>query len=156
MANSKVSKQTFLSGTMDDVKEVFNKFDKNGDGKISGSELKDVLRALGSNTSSEEVKRIMAELDKDANGYIDLEEFAEIYSSQPDDGDCSNKELRDAFDLYDLDKNGVISVNELRIVLNRLGEKCSLSDCRKMISSVDVDGDGNVNFEEFKKMMSRA
>ncbi|KAI4299581.1 hypothetical protein L6164_033026 [Bauhinia variegata] len=140
----------------DEVRKIFSKFDKNGDGKISSAELKEMLGTLGSKTTSEEVQRMMAELDKNGDGYIDLKEFAEFHCGENDgkiNGD--SKELRDAFDLYDLDKNGLISAHELHSVLKKLGEKCSLGDCRRMISSVDADGDGNVNFEEFKKMMTR-
>ena len=148
-------------GTMEEVKLIFNKFDKNGDGKISCDELKDILKALGSDTSGDEVIRIMAEIDTDGDGFIDLNEFAEFHRSGAGNdaksgGNDTNKELRDAFDLYDIDKNGLISANELHSVLKKLGEKCSLSDCKKMIRSVDADGDGSVNFEEFKKMMTRA
>ncbi|KAH7556962.1 hypothetical protein ACOSP7_026287 [Xanthoceras sorbifolium] len=146
-------------GSMEEVRRVFNKFDKNGDGKISGDELKDILRALGSKPSPEEVRRIMEEIDKDGDGYIDLDEFTEFHSSSGGGGgsavEGSVKELKDAFDLFDVDKNGVISVAELHSVLKNLGEKCSMKDCAKMISQVDTDGDGNVNFEEFKKMMTR-
>lgn len=140
---------------MEEVKKVFDKFDKNGDGKISCDELKDILHSLGSGTSSEEVKRIMSEVDQDGDGFINLQEFANFHlgGSSSDDSQSSKKELRDAFDLYDLDKDGLISANELHEVLKRLGEKCSMGDCSKMISAVDTDGDGHVNFEEFKKMM---
>lgn len=138
----------------DEVREIFNKFDKNGDGKISCSELKEMLLTLGSKTTSEEVKRMMEEIDQNKDGYIDLKEFADFHCT--DDGRDDSKELRDAFDLYDLDKNGLISANELHAVLKKLGEKCSLGDCRRMISNVDADGDGSVNFEEFKKMMARS
>lgn len=158
--SSVVSDQPCSLGPMDEVRKIFSKFDENGDGKISCDELKNVLRALGSETSSDEVKRIMSEIDKDGDGYIDLDEFAEFHrgsgAGDQGDGACGNKELKDAFDLYDLDKNGKISASELHSVLKRLGEKCSLSDCRRMIKSVDADGDGSVNFEEFKKMMTRA
>ncbi|KAF3445230.1 hypothetical protein FNV43_RR14924 [Rhamnella rubrinervis] len=143
--------------SMDEVQQIFDKFDKNGDGKISCKELKNVLRALGSETSTEEVKRIMAEIDKNGDGYIDPREFALFYCGGGSNGDDQSdaNDLRDAFDLYDADKNGLISASELHSVLKGLGEKCSLSDCRRMIKSVDVDGDGNVNFDEFKKMMKR-
>ncbi|CAN6678975.1 unnamed protein product [Malus baccata var. baccata] len=138
------------AGSMEELKKVFDKFDKNGDGRISCDELRGVFGDLGSETVSlEEVQRIMTEFDKDGDGHIDIEEFAEIINGG------STKELRDAFDLYDLDKNGLISTSELHEVLKRLGQKCSLKDCAKMISSVDVDGDGHVNFAEFKKMMTR-
>ncbi|KAH6803649.1 calmodulin like 23 [Perilla frutescens var. frutescens] len=138
----------------EEVEKVFSKFDTNHDGKISLTELAGILNGLGSNTSDEEVARIMSELDTDGDGFIDLNEFKAFHCGGVGDGD-SNKELKEAFDLYDKDRNGKISVNELHSVLRTLGEKCSLKDCRKMISSVDVDGDGCVNFEEFKKMMTR-
>ena len=144
----------------DEVRQIFNKFDKNGDGRISSSELKEMLSKLGPKTTSEEVNRMMAEIDKNGDGYIDLKEFREFNCYGDADGEAGgtggDKELRDAFDLYDLDKNGVISANELHSVMKKLGEKCSLGDCRRMIKSVDADGDGNVNFEEFKKMMTRS
>ncbi|XP_061367898.1 probable calcium-binding protein CML23 [Gastrolobium bilobum] len=138
----------------DEVRKIFSKFDKNGDGKISSAELKEMLLTLGSTTTSEEVKRMMEEIDQNGDGFIDLKEFADFHCTET--GSDDSKELRDAFDLYDIDKNGLISANELHEVLRKLGEKCSLGDCRRMISNVDSDGDGNVNFEEFKKMMARS
>lgn len=55
--------------------------------------------------------------------------------------------------MYDADSNGLISAKELHRVLRQLGDKCSVADCSRMIRSVDADGDGSVNFDEFKKMM---
>ncbi|KAG8482865.1 hypothetical protein CXB51_024180 [Gossypium anomalum] len=63
---------TFL-GSIEEMKKVFNKFDKNSDGKICRKELKSILSALGSRPSSDEVDQIMLEMDKDGNGYIDLD-----------------------------------------------------------------------------------
>ncbi|XP_059671135.1 calcium-binding protein CML24-like [Cornus florida] len=147
------SKQRGSLGDMDDVEKVFKKFDANGDGRISVSELEAILKALGTETSPEELQRIMAEIDKDGDGFIDFEEFAAFHGGG---NGCNTKELRDAFDMYDTDKNGVITASELHAVLKSLGEKCTLKDCSRMISSVDMDGDGSVNFEEFKKMMTRS
>uniref|UniRef100_A0A5B7BEG3 Putative calcium-binding protein CML18 n=1 Tax=Davidia involucrata TaxID=16924 RepID=A0A5B7BEG3_DAVIN len=150
------STQTVSLGNMDEVEKVFKKFDANGDGKISVSELRAILKALGTDTSPDELQRIMSEIDKDGDGFIDLKEFTDFHRGGSDGDGSSTKELREAFDLYDRDKNGLISASELHAVLKSLGEKCTLKDCSRMISSVDVDGDGSVNFEEFKKMMTRA
>ncbi|OMO49897.1 Calcium-binding EF-hand [Corchorus capsularis] len=142
----------YLENTAE-LEKVFNQFDANKDGKISVSELADVLKAMGSSYSSEELERVMEDIDTDKDGFISLSEFSTLCRS-PSDAVAAASELRDAFDLYDQDKNGLISANELHLVLNRLGMKCSVDDCARMIQSVDSDGDGNVNFAEFEKMMS--
>ncbi|KMT18657.1 hypothetical protein BVRB_2g027860 [Beta vulgaris subsp. vulgaris] len=136
-----------------EIERIFSKFDANGDGKISATELKSLLQALGSETSTEEVKKMMEEMDKDGDGFVDLLEFSEFHAGSGGNAG-STKELEEAFRLYDKDGNGKISARELYDVLKSLGEKCSLKDCKKMISSVDADGDGHVDFEEFKKMMA--
>ncbi|KAI3871555.1 hypothetical protein MKX03_005738 [Papaver bracteatum] len=148
---------------MEEVEGVFKRFDANGDGKISSTELSDVLKALGSETSPEELKQMMDEIDKDGDGFIDLKEFADFHRGTTDGSNVNGanvadgiRELKDAFDMYDKDKNGLISAAELHMVLKSLGETCTVHDCEKMIGSVDADGDGNVNFEEFKKMMTNS
>ncbi|CAL0312370.1 unnamed protein product [Lupinus luteus] len=150
-SNSNHDAQSIYLQDMDlaELKRVFSSFDANGDGKISITELDTVLRSLGSGVSATELQRVMEDLDTDHDGFINFSEFGAFCRS---DGGAS--ELRDAFDLYDQDKNGLISASELHLVLNRLGMKCSVEECHSMIKSVDSDGDGNVNFDEFKKMMS--
>ena len=136
----------------EELQKVFKRFDADGDGKISITELDNVLRTLGSGVPPEELRRVMDDLDTDHDGFINLSEFADFCRSGTSDG--GDSELREAFNLYDQDKNGLISATELHMVLNRLGLKCLVEECHKMIKSVDSDGDGNVNFDEFKKMMT--
>jgi calcium-binding protein CML len=141
-----------------EVEQVFRKYDANGDGKISAEELAAVLRALGAPPGPGEVRRMMEEMDADRDGFVDLTEFIAFHCAGEEDEDgaaaaASEAELREAFRMYDADRNGLISVRELHRVLRQLGDKCSVADCSKMIRSVDADGDGSVNFDEFKKMM---
>ncbi|KAG0458298.1 hypothetical protein HPP92_023455 [Vanilla planifolia] len=143
---------------MDDVEKVFKRIDGDGDGKISAAELGGVVRALDSNVSEEELKSMIEEMDANRDGFVDLEEFAQFHRAGNglDPGSTSAKgemDLKDAFDMYDLDGNGLISAKELHLVLKSLGERCSVQDCSRMIGPIDSDGDGYVNFEEFKKMM---
>ncbi|KAL4569392.1 hypothetical protein LXL04_025028 [Taraxacum kok-saghyz] len=141
---------------IDDVKKIFTRFDTNGDGQISSEELVHVMKALGSDISAEEVKEVMTKIDTDCDGFINLEEFAGFCKENAGNQDEGLNELQEAFELYDLNKNGLISSTELHQILTRLGERCTVEDCVKMIKSVDSDGDGYVDFEEFKKMMSRS
>ncbi|KAJ1376389.1 EF-Hand 1, calcium-binding site [Sesbania bispinosa] len=60
-----------------DRERIFQRFDANGDGKISSSELGEALKALGSVTA-EEVQRMMEEIDTDGDGFISYEEFTEF------------------------------------------------------------------------------
>ena len=153
--NPSQKKQSVYLQNMDEVEKVFNRFDANGDGKISVSELGAVLVSLGSTFSNDdELRNIMNELDSDHDGFISLPEFAAFCRAGAEDGGAS--ELREAFGLYDQDNNGLISASELHLVLSRLGMNCSIEDCHRMIRSVDSDGDGNVNFEEFERMMTNA
>ncbi|XP_057791531.1 calcium-binding allergen Ole e 8-like [Salvia miltiorrhiza] len=139
---------------MNEVAKVFARFDANNDGKISAEELGGVLKALGSATSADEVERMMQELDTDRDGHINLEEFAAFCNGSTDPYHSAEKELREAFKLYDQDHDGKISVAELHQILSRLGDRSSEHDCAGMIKSVDSDGDGFVNFQEFRKMMT--
>ncbi|KAL6848227.1 hypothetical protein ACP4OV_022355 [Aristida adscensionis] len=141
-----------------EIQKVFSRFDTDGDGRISPSELAAVSGAIcpppGSSAAGREVAAMMDELDTDRDGFVDLGEFAAFHGRGRADGELE-AELRAAFDVYDADGDGRITAAELGKVLSRIGEGCSAEECERMIASVDVDGDGCVGFEEFKKMMSR-
>ncbi|OAY46537.1 probable calcium-binding protein CML27 [Manihot esculenta] len=149
---STTSSTSLYFHNMEEIQKVFNQFDTNGDGRISVDELGGVLQSMGSACTSAEIERIMEDVDTDKDGFISLEEFAQLFKSSS--GAAADSELKEAFDLYDQNKNGLISSAELHQVLNRLGMSCSLDDCVRMISNVDADGDGSVNFQEFQKMMA--
>uniref|UniRef100_A0A0C9S4E7 TSA: Wollemia nobilis Ref_Wollemi_Transcript_13985_764 transcribed RNA sequence n=1 Tax=Wollemia nobilis TaxID=56998 RepID=A0A0C9S4E7_9CONI len=136
-----------------ELQQVFRKFDANNDGKISSSELQSLMAALGSQASDAEVASMMREADTDGDGFINFEEFIESNTKGVSNAHLL-KDLENAFKMYDLDKNGAISVEELHKVLKSLGEGTSLQECRQMIKGVDKDADGSINFEEFKIMMN--
>ncbi|KAF2303178.1 hypothetical protein GH714_014379 [Hevea brasiliensis] len=95
---------------------------------------------------------MITEIDADGDGFIDFQEFVEM-NTQGMDTDDVLENLKDAFSVYDIDGNGSISAEELHKVMGSLGEPCSIAECKKM-SGVDSDGDGMIDFEEFKVMMT--
>lgn len=65
------------------------------------------------------------------------------------------KDYRDAFEMFDKDKDGTITAKELANVLKTLNQEPSDAELREMISEVDVNGDGRIDFEEFVILMNR-
>jgi calcium-binding protein CML len=62
-------------------------------------------------------------------------------------------DLREAFNLYDIDNCGFIRAKDLKTMLGRLGESRSIDECEVMINKFDLNGDGVLSFEEFMVMM---
>ncbi|KAJ3676238.1 hypothetical protein LUZ60_003650 [Juncus effusus] len=61
--------------------------------------------------------------------------------------------LKEAFHIFDQDQNGLISAAELRHVMINLGEKLTDAEVDEIIRETDVDGDGQINYEEPVKVM---
>ncbi len=62
-------------------------------------------------------------------------------------------ELREAFNMFDKNNNGVISMEEFRGVLQALGQEPTDDELHLMMKSVDTDQNGSVDFDEFICMM---
>ncbi|KAL5334497.1 hypothetical protein BJX70DRAFT_378229 [Aspergillus crustosus] len=136
-------------------KEVFAVFDKDGTGDITATELGEVMRSLGQNPTETELQDIIDELDVDRTGTIDFDEFLVMMSRKVKDSD-PEAELREAFAVFDKDKSGSISAEELRQVLQSIGDDVTDKDVDEMLQLADVNGDGSIDYEEFVKLMSQA
>ena len=105
---------------MAELEQVFKKFDVIGDNKISASELGSIMGSLGHPATEEALKKMIVEVDTDGDGFIDLNEFVEL-NTKGVDFDEAMENLKDAFSVYDMDGNGVISADELQKVTRSLG-----------------------------------
>ena len=127
--------------------------DKNGDGKLSKDELlEEYTKMMGEADAREEVERIMKEVDSDNNGFIDYSEF--LKGSIDSSKILSVDNLKLAFQMFDQDGSGTISAAELKKVIAGSG----LSDSKiwnDIIVEVDVNGDGEIDMEEFQKIIMR-
>lgn len=65
-------------------------------------------------------------------------------------GTSYEDELKAAFKIFDADGNGSITVQELKQVLDNLGERLTEEEVGEMIKEADTDGDGTVNYEGMK------
>ncbi|XP_006644879.3 calmodulin-like protein 1 [Oryza brachyantha] len=135
-----------------EFKEAFSLFDKDGDGSITTRELGTVMRSLGQNPTEAELQDMISEVDADRSGNVDLEEFLGLMARTLNDKE-SEEELMEAFRVFDKDQNGFISAAELRGVMANVGERLTEEEVGEMVREADVDGDGQINYEEFVKCM---
>lgn len=145
----------------EDLLRVFNVFDRDFDGLISNEDIKGILNILGLDVSSEHIFDVHG-----SSEFLGFDEFLCLYNSlwnddqdeEHGDGDNgleSHGELMQVFDVFDRDGDGYICASELQQILEALGlkEGGDISVCENMISKVDINFDGKVDFSEFKQMM---
>ncbi|KAE8728688.1 Calcium-dependent protein kinase 21 [Hibiscus syriacus] len=132
------------------LKAMFKNMDTDKSGTITYEELKAGLARLGSKLSEAEVKQLMEAADVDGNGTIDYIEFISAtmnrYRLEKDE------HLYKAFQYFDKDNSGYITKDELETAMKEygMGDEASI---RAVISEVDTDNDGKINYEEFCTMM---
>jgi len=76
-----------------------------------------------------------------------LAELYQVMSRFLTDTRDKEEEIREAFRVFDRDGSGMISAAELRHVMTNIGEKLSDQEVDEMIREIDVDRDGQVNYE---------
>jgi len=124
----------------------------------------------------DQVKSIIESVDADGSGTIDFDEFLDLMSD-PRFNDLAKDEHRQAFEMFDKDGSGHISVAELKEAFSNLGElSLNLSSTSKshrvihvlfyigqrldddefdaILRMADLDGDQHINYEEFLEVSS--
>ncbi|KHN16773.1 Calcium-dependent protein kinase 3 [Glycine soja] len=134
------------------LKEMFKSMDTDNSGTITFEELKAGLPKLGSKLSESEVRQLMEAADIDGNGTIDYIEFitATMHMNRMERED----RLYKAFEYFDNDKSGYITMEELESALKKynMGDEKTI---KEIIAEVDSDNDGRINYDEFVAMMRK-
>merc|ERR1712168_456724 len=122
-----------------ELKEAFDEFDKDGSGAISSQELLGIMRAMGQNPTEDEVLNLMLEADLDGNGTIEFPEFLELMKEKYGYED-QESDLREAFKIFDRDRDGFITLKELKKVSMMLGNIMEQDELEEFMAEADVDG----------------
>ena len=127
-------------------------------GELTTEELVNSLnKIMGKGYSKKEIRIAVQEFilvsDKNNNGTLDVNEFISYLAKIFNECDPDHK-LREAFAVFDEDNNNEISHEELKRTLNKLGAQYTDLEIERIISKVDKNGDGVIDFEEFKEMMT--
>jgi Ca2+-binding EF-hand superfamily protein len=128
----------------DHLSKLVQKFDRNGTTppRISPHTLTDTVL-------DKTLTRLLSSFPP-GDGTIDFNEFLEMMC-QAERG--NEDELHDAFAIFDKDGDGTITAVELQSIMSALGEDVDMDTCKLMIASVDLDGNGTIDVDEFRKMM---
>ena len=119
---AKKSKRTELTEEQkQEIKEAFDLFDTDGSGTIDAKELKVAMRALGFEPKKEEIRKMIAEADKNGAGVIEFPDFLDMMTVKMAERD-PREEMLKAFRLFDDDTTGKISFKNLKRVAKELGE----------------------------------
>lgn len=145
-----------------EMKEINSAFDLNSipDEELLGSdELKTAIRALGFEPRADEIKRLVKKFsNKDQK--INRDGFhkimaAKIASAPGSKDNRPRDEISRVFNLLDLDKTGMITLQNLKSITKELNEDITEEELREMITEADQDGDFQINKEEFHDIMKK-
>ena len=144
-------------GAITDVKVAFKRFDADGDGSISITELK---KGAGSDFSSGEIAAVFALGDADQDGDISFAEFAQLVLPSARDKVSELKKsfnsanaIKEAFNKFDINRDGKISCDELRNGLNSTGLRFNDQEVMTVFAIADLDGDGEICIQEFMALL---
>ncbi|KAL8258526.1 hypothetical protein R6Q59_026479 [Mikania micrantha] len=137
-----------------DLYRLFNKLDQNKDGLISPHELQWLLDTMKVTSCVDELQCLAGKTN------LSFPEFLEFYDTitkqEKEDENESENDLLKAFEVFDRNRDGFICDEELEEALSRLGlrDETGHMDVKGMIKAFDVNCDGFLDFQEFKKMMA--
>ncbi|XP_043195790.1 neo-calmodulin-like isoform X1 [Amphibalanus amphitrite] len=136
-----------------EFKEAFMLLDRDEDGIINMSELGVVMKSLGQRPTATELRQMITTVDQEGMGQIEFNEFLQVMARKMA-GMATEEELKEAFKVFDKDKDGFLSVSELRRIMTSMGEKLTKAEVEDMISEADKNGDGRINYREFVQVLT--
>lgn len=133
-----------------ELAQLFRQIDEDSDGKISKSELlKEYEKRFSKARASEEVEKIMAEVDTDRSGFIDYTEF--IIATMTKEQLLTRKNLERSFKAFDKDNSGKITLDELKDFLGN--ETIGSQQAWEELLKDDENNDNELDLAEFKKII---
>jgi protein phosphatase len=152
------------------ARQLFDVFDRNGDGYISLFEFMETLKTLNLGLTDNQIYDFMRDIDTDADNKISLEEFNKRfqvrYTKSDVKGDkwvadvlqkigrilfASHKTVEEAFRKFDQNGDGVLSIAEWNACLKTIGFNLTPDEEQRLLKVVDADGSKHIDIREFER-----
>ena len=124
---------------------LFNLFDANADGSLTRQEITEALEVLGKGISMSDRAKLLSRIDR--AGVVTRDSFIEWMAGREDLDIAAD--LRQIFNLIDTDNSGKLSIEELIQVVRCFNTSVSDAQIKAAITKADIDGDGEIDFQEF-------
>ena len=130
-----------------ELREAFNIFDKYSDGAIALDKLILLLKSLKQNLTQNEIKELSETF---GNLKINFNQFLIIMAKRIEKKNIDeDKYFRSLFDVMDRNKNGKISIEEIKYLISHSNVDISEEDIKFLTKEADSDGDGLISYDEF-------
>ena len=154
-----LGRREFTETELKELRTAFDLLDRNRDGRVTTSELQFMLRKLGIELRDEIVQQLLKSASPSGNELLNETEFVswvkKIQCLLPDDiEDDTSKDLIAAFRVFDVERKGYVTKNELRAAMEMIGEPVTERQLNEFIRSATTDKEGRVNYEEFARQFT--
>ncbi|XP_021908328.1 calcium-dependent protein kinase 16 [Carica papaya] len=149
-----------LASTLDDeeladLRDQFAAIDVDKNGSISLEEMRQALaKDLPWKLKDSRVLEILQAIDCNTDGLVDFTEFVaaalHVHQLEEHDSEKWQHRSRAAFEKFDIDRDGYITPEELRL---HTGLKGSIDP---LLEEADIDKDGKISLSEFRRLLRTA
>ena len=134
---------------LEEYQEIFDSYDVNGNGVIDKKEMESILQKLGQPATSKQIEKVFNELGN-SKSQLTFEEFIEfIKKYHLSKNKNSTDDVIGAFQVFDRNHNGVLSLSVFKHILMDLGQKFSEEEVNDLFKESDLNKDGNLDYREF-------
>jgi Ca2+-binding EF-hand superfamily protein len=151
-----VEEKVVSSSGGDDIKEAFELFDSNGDGRINAREIRSAMQSIGYDEKNPTVYEVMTELDNPRNknsGGATFNDFCQTVNYRVPERETT-EDLRKVFNLFLDDPNSnTTSLESIKRVADELGENIEEIELNAMLNKASKSG-ARLTFDDFVAIMT--
>jgi Ca2+-binding EF-hand superfamily protein len=139
-----------------DIKEAFELFDSNGDGKINVREIRGAMQSIGYDEKNPTVYEVITELDNPRSknsGGATFNDFCQTVNYRVPEKETT-EDLRKVFNLFLDDPNSdTTSLESIKRVADELGENIEEIELNAMLNKASKSG-ARLTFDDFVAIMT--